>query len=305
MRLINSTDQDEKEFAAYLLDIGNGEVEESSGEVSDSAEKLISLPAKFLSTAKTVTQFCSEIYPNLKNKVKRGLRSDDNDWHDWLMERAIICPTNKDVNHINNTMIEDFPGDVHVYKSHDKLVNDDNAHEFPVEYLNTIEVNGCPPHLLKLKVGAPIMLMRNLDPTRGHVNGTRYIVKALHPRVIHAVIAVGPYKGNELMIPRIPFHPEDRTLPIEMERRQFPVRLCFGVTSNKSQGQTLKYVGIYLEQQDFFSHGQLYVAESRVQSVNNLKIFKPREENQTHPNTLVNVVFKEVLICNCNNCNTI
>ena len=107
------------------------------------------------------------------------------------------------------------------------------------------------------------MLMRNLDPKRGHVNGTRYIVKALYPRIIFAEIAVGPYKGNEIMIPRIAFYPKDVSLPIELERKQFPVRLCFAVTSNKSQGQTLKYVGIYLNQ-DFFSHGQLYVAMSRV-----------------------------------------
>ena len=184
----------------------------------------------------------------------------------------------------------------------------------------------------------------------------RYIIKALNPRMILATVAIGPYKGNEIMIPRISFHPEDRTLPIEMERRQFPVRLCFAVTSNKSQGQTLRHVGIYLEQQDFFAHGQPYVAVSRVQSSYNLKVFKPTREKQTmqrfhsilafcplengyHFNitliffqrktvldldalyspfnappqkptaniecclsTMVNVVYKEVLKCNCTTC---
>ena len=103
------------------------------------------------------------------------------------------------------------------------------------------------------------------------------------------------------MIPRIPFQPKDRSLPIEMERRQFPVCLCFAVTSNKSQGQTLRDVGIYLEQ-DFFSHGQLYVAMSRVQSAKNLKIFKPLEEQRQEVTKMTNVVYKEVLVCKCRQC---
>ena len=103
------------------------------------------------------------------------------------------------------------------------------------------------------------------------------------------------------MIPRIKFHPRDRSLPIEMERKQFPIRLCFAVTSNKSQGQTLKHVGIYL-QQDFFAHGQPYVALTRVQSPQNLKLFRPNEEKKTYQTT--NVVYKEVLICHCAACKT-
>ena len=71
-------------------------------------------------------------------------------------------------------------------------------HAFPVDYLNTIDVNSMPPHLLQLKKGVPIMLIRNLDSTRGHVNGTRYIIRELKKRVIYAEIAVGPYKGEQL-----------------------------------------------------------------------------------------------------------
>ena len=58
---------------------------------------------------------------------------------------------------------------------------------------------------------------------------------------------------------------KDPTLPLEFERKQFPIRACFAMTSNKSQGQTIGTVGIYLPT-DFFAHGQLYVAMSRVQS---------------------------------------
>ena len=69
-------------------------------------------------------------------------------------------------------------------------------HSFPVDYLNTVDVNSMPPHLLQLKKGVPIMLIRNLDAARGHVNGTRYIIQELTKNVIFAEIAVGPYKGK-------------------------------------------------------------------------------------------------------------
>ena len=104
------------------------------------------------------------------------------------------------------------------------------------------------------------------------------------------------------MIPRILFQPKDRSLSVEMERRQFPVRLCFAVTSNKSQGQTMKHVGIYL-QQDFFGHGQLYVALTRVQNPSNLKLYRPNE-TKTKSYQTTNVVYKEVLVCHCTTCKT-
>ena len=84
------------------------------------------------------------------------------------------------------------------------------------------------------------------------------------------------FLGNDILIPRIKFHPKDRKLPVEMERVQFPIRLCFGITANKSQGQTYKRIGINLSNAEMFSHGQLYVALSRVGSAKSVSIFKPK-----------------------------
>ena len=92
----------------------------------------------------------------------------------------------------------------------------------------------------------------------GHVNGSRYFIKELKPNVIFAELATGPKKGETLLIPRICFRPDDPQMPLEFERRQFPVRPCFGITSNKSQGQTLENVGIYLKN-DFFAHGSYHL----------------------------------------------
>ena len=52
-------------------------------------------------------------------------------------------------------------------------------------------------------------------------------------------------------------------LPIEFKRLQFPLRLGFAMSINKSQGQTIKIVGLHL-QEHCFMHGQFYVGCSRV-----------------------------------------
>ena len=129
------------------------------------------------------------------------------------------------------------------------------------------------------------MLLRNLDPANGHVNGARYFVREVLDNVIIAECAIGPYKGNTLMIPRLPFKPEDKTIPFQFIRKQFPVKVCFAITSNKSQGQTLNRVGIYLKNQ-FFTHGQLYVALSRCRSSKGISIYVPDvEDKPKNPST--------------------
>jgi ATP-dependent exoDNAse (exonuclease V) alpha subunit len=82
--------------------------------------------------------------------------------------------------------------------------------------------------------------------------------------------------------------PSDNTYPFQMKRRQFPIKLAFGITANKAQGQTLQRVGIYLPT-NVFSHGQLYVAMSRATSAKDLKI------SAVDPTKTENIVYKEVL----------
>ncbi|CAI9271323.1 unnamed protein product [Lactuca saligna] len=76
-------------------------------------------------------------------------------------------------------------------------------------------------------------------------------------------------------------------------RKQFPIRLCFAMTINKAQRQTIPYVGIYLPE-PVFSHGQLYVALSRGVSRCNTKVLvKPNENSKGDGVYTANVVYKE------------
>ena len=116
----------------------------------------------------------------------------------------------------------------------------------------------------------------------GHVNGARYITKSLSNRIIHGRLAVGPHKGNEILLPKILLHVKDPQLPFHFSRKQFPIVPSFGFTTHKSQGQNLKTVGMYLKH-EMFAHGMFYVAASRVTQPHGLKIYKPKTINELPP----------------------
>src|ERR1051325_1793665 len=102
--------------------------------------------------------------------------------------------------------------------------------------------------------------------------------------------------GLRTFIPRITLSPSDSSLPFTFKRRQFPVQPAFAMTINKSQGQTLNWVGLYLSA-PVFAHRQLYVAYSRVTSRRNLKILNIKQLENNIDNDYVNNI--NLIECTC------
>lgn len=160
------------------------------------------------------------------------------------------------------------------------------------EFLNSLRVNGLPNHSIRLKIGCPVMLLRNIDPRGGLMNGTRLQITKMAEFVLEAKVLTGHNIGELVLSPRILITPSDTKLPFKMRRRQLPLVVAFAMTINKIQGQSLKNVGIYLPR-PCFSHGQLYVAVSIVTSKKGLKVLKVNNDGQLEK-LIMNVVFKKV-----------
>lgn len=203
---------------------------------------------------------------------------------DWLCERAILTTTNNKAAEINNIIMQSVDDVQKIYKSVDTVLSTDDAVHYPTEFLNSLDPPGLPPHTLSLKIGVPVMLLRNLNPPK-LCNGTRFQIKGLHCNLIEATVVTGCARGETVFIPRIPLITSD--YPFEFKRLQFPLKVCFAITINKSQGQSLKIAGLDLRD-DCFSHGQFYVACSRVSSAKDLIILAPNGRT-------ANVVYKEAL----------
>ncbi|XP_036322368.1 ATP-dependent DNA helicase pif1-like [Rhagoletis pomonella] len=269
MRIHLQNDPAAHEFSKQLLQIGDGkiQIERTNG--------LITVPNNFCTITKSIDELIECVFPNILQNYRN---------HDWLRERAILAPKNIHINAINFQIQAKLPGVVTTYKSIDSAMNQDEAMNYPTEFLNSLEPAGMPPHCLNLKVGSLIILLRNINPQK-LCNGTRLAVKNLLPNLIEATILTGKSKGEVCLIPRIPMIPTD--MPFEFKRLQYHVRLSFAMSINKAQGQTLNVCGVNLEE-SCFSHGQLYVACSRVGTPS--RLFTHAQNGKTK-----NIVYPNVL----------
>ncbi|KAE8970834.1 hypothetical protein PF011_g26268 [Phytophthora fragariae] len=209
---------------------------------------------------------------NIIDVMYADINNPDIATDEYFADRTILTTTNVMVQRINEAVSQRLSGDSHEYLSVDSVDDDDEGNFFEPEVLHTVNINGIPPHKLTLKEGAPIMMMRNLNPDLGLCNGTRLRVVKLKPHVIHATIMTGERQGQDVLIPRIVFvsDGDSRDSPFHLRRKQFPVVPAFAMTINKAQGQTVQNLGLYLAT-PCFSNGQLYVALSRVMSRSKFK----------------------------------
>ncbi|CAO3701567.1 unnamed protein product [Rhizopus microsporus] len=126
------------------------------------------------------------------------------------------------------TVFEKMPGEkVTLFSTDTADSNDaDDLHAIPAKYLQSLNSSGLPPSQLELKVDAPVMLLRNIDPASGLCNGTRLIVVHIGQYLLRVRLAHKPNTPNET-IPRFTLSSQEGDMPFMLTRNQFSIRLCF------------------------------------------------------------------------------
>nr|GEX03540.1 DNA helicase [Tanacetum cinerariifolium] len=162
-----------------------------------------------------------------------------------LPKKVIVCPKNETTDIINAQVLSLLDEPTCVYLSSDEATphGDDGGDTkllYANEYLNSLDFAGLPHHMLELKVGALIILMRNLNLAHGLFNDTRMIVTPLLSKVTEAQIITGTHVSEKVFLPRISLINRDLQIPFVFKRKQFPVKLSYAMTINKSQGQSLE-----------------------------------------------------------------
>ena len=279
MRVRASGDPLLEDFDKWTVGIGNG----LSSNIQIPEEMLTKIemnkPDEPWNEKQAMKKFSKEIFPDIEENIRDP---------SWLEGKAVLAPTNKEVDAINELIMDWIPGESTMLSSADSLENPEDAFRFNIEYIHTLAPNGIPNHILTLKPGMPVMLMRNLNPREGLCNGTKLIYQRVLDNKLLQCKVVGT--DRTVFIPRITFIPKIGEYTFDWQRRQFPLKKSFATTINKSQGQTLKMAGIWLRT-PVFSHGQLYVACSRVSNPSQLKFAIPANSEGC-----TNVVYHEVLL---------
>lgn len=167
-----------------------------------------------------------------------------------------LISVKKTVEAINEMRVQQLPGELYIHKS--KLIHtivDQQKTNYFLE--NTVRF----PSLLKLKVGARIVMLKN-DPDKLFVNGT--LGRILDIDKAYDCILVRADAGYDFRVGVTREDIIDADERIVLSHEQYPLQLAYAMTIHKSQGMTLEKVGVDLT--NHFSGGMTYVAISRAKS---------------------------------------
>ena len=231
--------QNDDEFSNWLLSLGNGSL--------PTLDEKVALP--FFRAMTDKTTFTKEVFgENLDREP---------------IDSAILCSTNTVVNEWNQKFLHRMKGRVReLYGSNEIKEFRDPQYKTLFgrcnDFLKTISCSGVPDSKLFIKKHCICLLMRNLS--KSLTKSTKIRVLKIVGR--HVLLCQTLDTNEKFWLPRINFEFDLPSLQIVITRKQFPLQLCWAITVNKSQSQSLQHVGFDLRN-CVFQHGSLYTGCSR------------------------------------------
>jgi hypothetical protein len=226
--MAGAVDEDERDrirhWAAWLRRMGDGDLIDDDGCV-----QLMSSQCRCLASISDLENMLSQVFERIA-----GL----DEYYFWA-NRAVVAARHRTVDRLNQLMLDRLPADEITAVSQDSQDNDNVAMVVPEEFLHRQQPAGMPPHNLRLKPGAIIMLLRNLKRDIGLVNGTRMIIETIRcrgtaPRLLICRILTGSFQGRRVLIPRILLRAPEKKYPFAWVRRQFPVKLAYAMYGSQT-----------------------------------------------------------------------
>lgn len=161
------------------------------------------------------------------------------------------------VDAVNERELSDLPGELVEFTATDDGDTD------------TLDASTRAPRALRLKVGAQVLLTKNVDRTLA--NGARGVVVGFQSRTGAPLVRFAPARPA-VPLPRSP-HPISTWGGRRAVRYQVPLTLAFALSIHKAQGMTLAAVEV--DASAAFEHGMSYVALSRATSAAGLRLLGP------------------------------
>jgi ATP-dependent DNA helicase PIF1 len=255
-----------------------------SGIWADALEEIIEL--------REIVRQADPAFQDLLNAARRGRLTDEHvavlksrmdlPWRDQEIRPTLLFSRRAEVAMINQSNLDALEGEKYSFNVKTVIDEDmpaakrlDLTDEAVQRTITSYDADAPYDTELTLRVGAQVMLIYNLDPESGLVNGSRGVVRRmLTPSGGEAVPIVLFKNGKEVSIGRVGWELDDIK---GVKRSQVPLRLAYASTIHKCQGATVDCALIDIGP-NVFEFGQAYVALSRVKSLDSLYIwaFDPR-----------------------------
>ena len=214
-----------------------------------------------------------------------------------FMSKAFITCHRSEADKINAELTERLTTTGREYPALDRQAPArDGRQDVVITALNSARLS----QKLHLRIGMPVLLTHNIDPSNGLANGSRGIVDSVYPNVVGVTLQSGQKVCMVRVTENIGCRVNARGLVVQ--RRQFPLRVAFAMTAHRAQGQSLDAV-TFVPGRRVFAHGmvspancpsrtprhthrphslaflvppQMYTACSRVRDIDNLYLYAPQ-----------------------------